>query len=685
MMRGRSFYLVTSLRPILGDKVVHVFFNDVSNYAFPVLPNGKVHEIVDLFPVDLDIIEKAQEASSNLLAFKKLSRIEATWRMANRVFDCFTRWPTAQRRELGLTFSLALFDLPRAYEIASAPRWALSYESWCQRFERFIPAELSAAEQHISQLTLQPHFIVLLVQGDCQDGWARSVQSLHNQAYLHFSVVMIADSTVSTPEGVPVVARLDRANVASTALNTLLKQLTQNDSTWLLMLRAGHALSWHALYWLACDLNRYPDAQMIYSDDDVLDRQTGQLTDRFKPDWCLLHFLSHNFIGDALALRVPDVLMHGGISAECLQFGLYGLTLRCLQPSDAQVIHSTAVLLHSDAQVLDGGKLQDEWERSASQSFVLSHDSAALVVPVETGIRRIKRSLPDPLPLVSVIIPTRDAVAVLKVCIDSLLNRTEYPAIELLIVDNQSSDPAALAYLAELDGLSRTGLSIRVLRYPHRFNYSAINNFAVTEATGDVVCLLNNDTEVITPDWLSEMVSQLYQPKVGAVGAKLFYSDNTVQHAGDVLGAGGCANHLHSRIGPNDPGYCRRAILPQRLSAVTAACLLTHKQLYLDLGGLDDRWLRVAFNDVDYCLKINEAGLKVIWTPYAKLYHHESLTRGKDTRWRQVLRAESEVWVMRRRWKKYMQHDPFYNPNLSYIRPDFSMSPVRRVPRPWER
>jgi GT2 family glycosyltransferase len=224
-----------------------------------------------------------------------------------------------------------------------------------------------------------------------------------------------------------------------------------------------------------------------------------------------------------------------------------------------------------------------------------------------------------------------------------------------------------------------------VLRYDRPFNYSAINNVAASQARGEVLCLLNNDTEVISPDWMEDMLGYLTQSRVGVVGAKLLYPDGRIQHAGDAVGVGGVANHLHAFIGRESPGYCSRAVLAQDLSAVTAACMMTWRTLFVELGGLDEEHLKVNFNDVDYCLRAREAGYRVIWTPHAELYHHESVSRGSDDTPGKRARAKAEAKTMRIRWRHVMQHDPFYNPNLSYERADFSLSHAPLVQRPWQR
>jgi O-antigen biosynthesis protein len=226
--------------------------------------------------------------------------------------------------------------------------------------------------------------------------------------------------------------------------------------------------------------------------------------------------------------------------------------------------------------------------------------------------------------------------------------------------------------------------ALRLLRYDAPFNYSAINNMAVAAAGGDIICLLNNDTEVIGGDWLEEMVGQLLQPGVDVVGAKLLYDNGMVQHAGDLVGVGGIANHAFAWLQGDEPGYCMRAVVAQEYSAVTAACLVTWRKRFNDLGGLDARHLPVAFNDVDYCLRVREAGGRVVWTPHAVLLHHESVSRGLDQSRAQKRRARGEAAWMRRRWKAALQRDPFYNPNLSHERPDFSLSHAPVVQKPWQ-
>jgi GT2 family glycosyltransferase len=260
-------------------------------------------------------------------------------------------------------------------------------------------------------------------------------------------------------------------------------------------------------------------------------------------------------------------------------------------------------------------------------------------------------------------------------CIESIFERTTYPSFEVVVVDNQSSDPRAIAYLAGLGEHER----IRVLRYDTPFNYSAINNFAVRESDGDVIGLINNDIEVISPDWLEEMVSQAVRPEIGAVGAMLYYPNDTIQHAGVVLGVHGVAAHLYSGMPRGYPGHGGRARVVQSLSAVTGACLVVRRDAYDRVGGLDES-LKVAFNDIDFCLRLREAGYRNIWTPFAELYHHESASRGSEDTEEKKRRFTQEVDLMLQRWGAQLQSDPAYNVNLSLASLCCEMSsPPRRT------
>lgn len=270
--------------------------------------------------------------------------------------------------------------------------------------------------------------------------------------------------------------------------------------------------------------------------------------------------------------------------------------------------------------------------------------------------------LPDPLPSVALVIPTRDRLDLLRRCVDSVLGRSTWPRLEIVIVDNQSREPETLAWFDAITADPR----VRVLPFDEPFNYSRINNVAVAQVDADIIGLLNNDIEVITPDWIEAMVRHAARPDVGAVGAMLYYPDDTIQHAGVIVGLGGVAGHAYPHRPRGSRGHCGRLQLPQDLSAVTAACLLVRRAAYREVGGFDEG-LAVAFNDVDFCLRLREAGYRNVWTPHAELYHHESASRGSEDTDEKRARFSSEVHAMLGRWRDALQHDPAYHPSLSLV------------------
>ena len=293
-----------------------------------------------------------------------------------------------------------------------------------------------------------------------------------------------------------------------------------------------------------------------------------------------------------------------------------------------------------------------------------------------TGHLCIRRRLPDDPPLVSLVVPTRDRLDLLRHCVADLLERTDYPRIELVVVDNGSVEPETRAYYDTLKVDGR----VRILDEGGEFNFSRLCNRGVEAATGEVYVLLNNDVEVINADWLSEMVSHAVRPGVGAVGAKLYYPDDTIQHAGVILGIGGVAGHAYKRVSRNSDGYFGRASLTQEISAVTAACLAGRVSVFHEIGGLDERNLKVAFNDVDLCLRLGRAGYKIIWTPLAELYHIESASRGSDMLPNKAERFKHERDWMVREWSTLLESDPAYNPNLTLKGEGFGLAfPPRRV------
>jgi GT2 family glycosyltransferase len=430
---------------------------------------------------------------------------------------------------------------------------------------------------------------------------------------------------------------------------------------------AGDELAPEALFAVVSRLGAAPAADLVYADHDVIDGAGRRGEPFFKPQWDPELLLATNYLGPFTAVRRSVVEDAGGLRAEFGHGQVYDLMLRMTERT-ARITHVPQVLCHvrpremtREAIVAHHAAGRDE--RRAIEDALRRRQRAGCAEPIftsrgprcyHTRVQLMQR------PLVSIIIPTRNQVDLLHVTIDSILRRTAYEPYEVVVVDNGSSEAAALAYLASLRP------PVHVHRWPHAFNYSAINNFAVRESKGEHLLFLNNDVEVLRPDWLTAMLEYGQLPGMGAVGAKLLYSDGTIQHAGVVLKRTGVAHHAF-RWAPREVlGVPRLADLPRNCSAVTGACMLVPRQVFEEVGGFDEG-LRVVLNDIDLCLRIRESGRSIIYTPHAQLFHHEGSSRGR-------LHPPSDDERFQQRWAaRFSQVDPYYNANLTDVREDWSV------------
>ena len=468
----------------------------------------------------------------------------------------------------------------------------------------------------------------------------------------------------------------------SCASNTALEIAT---GEWVAMLDHDDLLAPQALLRVAETINAKPLAQVIYSDEDKISETGYRYGVYFKPDFSLELFRSQNYLNHLTVHRNANIRAVGAWRPDFDGSQDYDLNLRIIERIPASTIcHIPEVLYHWRAVVGSTalGLSEKNWAHTAGLRALNDHINRLKLPAIAeeaTGVPfyRLRFAPPRPAPLVSVIIPTRDRVDLLRMSVSSILNKTSYEPFEVLIIDNGSVEQETKDYLAELAENPR----VRILPYPHPFNYAAINNFGAREARGEVLALVNNDIEVIASDWLCEMVSFAAQKDVGCVGAKLYYPNRAIQHAGVVLGIGGVAGHSHKYFPSHEAGYFSQLKLLQNVSAVTGACLVVRKELYFEVGGLEET-LTVAFNDVDFCLKVRDAGYRNVWTPYAELYHHESVSRGYEDSRKRRKRFRGEVAYMQEKWGDALYSDPFYSPHLTLDREDFSIrKPKRSRPR----
>jgi O-antigen biosynthesis protein len=573
------------------------------------------------------------------------------------------------------------------------------YAEWIERYDTLTDATRSAIRQHIAHLSYKPFISVVMPVYNTSEMWLRlAIESVRNQLYGEWELCVTDDG--SFEPGVKQIlneyqAKDPRIRVAFGSRNNHISAASNSAiemarGEFIAFLDHDDELSEHALYMIAVELNAHRNAGLIYSDEDKID-QTGQRYDPyFKPDWNPALFMAQNFICHLAVYRTSIVRNVGGLRLGYEGAQDWDLALRVTEripPTDIR--HIPYVLYHWRA-VLGStaiGEQEKVYVKEAQRRTLQSHferiEKKAEVLPAANHYWRIKYALQNPPPKVSIIIPTRNGFELLCRCLHSIYEKTIYSNYELIIVDNQSDDPKMLNYLAQRERKQ----GVRVLRYDAPFNYAALNNFAVQNADGEIVALLNNDLEVIAPDWLEEMVSYAIQPDIGAVGAMLYYPNDTIQHAGVVLGIGspapGVATHVYKKCPRGFRGQSSRALLCQNISAVTAACLVVRRRVFEEVGGLDDKNLPIAFNDIDFCLRIRESGYRNLWTPYAELYHYESASRGYENTPAKRDRFEKEKQYMKQRWGDLLLKDPAYNPNLALGRAPFMLAFPPRIPKPW--
>ena len=459
--------------------------------------------------------------------------------------------------------------------------------------------------------------------------------------------------------------------------NATNKAIEMAMSNWIVFLDPNDLLSLDALLVITQTIKKNKKTSLIYSDEAKVNSEGNNFhSPYFKPDWNYDLLLSSNYINHLLVIRKELILEVGGLSFLHNGAQDYDLILRCIERlKSSSIFHIDKILYYSRAYEISTATF------IASKNYAIKAGVRAIQdhyqrIKIKAKVKalaygyRTRYQLPNKKPAVTLIIPSRNKVDLLKTCISSILKKTTYPNYDIIIIDNNSDCDETLRYLNFIQKANKT---IKVLPYKKNFNYSAINNFAVKQTKSEIVGFVNNDVEIITPGWMEEMVQHAVRQDVGCVGAKLYYPNDTIQHAGIIMGIGGVTGHSHRYFSRDDYGYFGRLKFVSQYSAVTAACLFIKRNLFKKVKGFDEKNLPIAFNDVDLNLKVNALNYKNIFTPFAELYHHESASRGPDDNPVKQKRALREFGYIKKKWNKVIRSDPYYNANLTLKNENFNL------------
>ena len=624
---------------------------------------------------------------------ERLAGVEGSlvWRLAAPPRAFVNRHPRLARRvRRGVedAYWAVTLQLParlRERRRAGAGAEAAAYTRWVELYDTLGEADLAALPPLVARLTRAPLVSLLLCVGDpASADLTATIASLVGQAYERWELCLVdcrpadaggsalLDQRAARDPRIRAV-HADPTRGAAAALDAALR-LARGELV--ALLDEGDVLRPHSLLLLLSALDDAPGARLAYSDEDRLDAGGRRVDAFFKPDWNPELLLSVGYVGGLALLGRADALDAGGFRPEADGCHAWDLLLRVTARLEARgILHVPHVLLHRRPRA---GAL----EPGAGARVVADRlASAGIEADVIGGaFQEVRYPLPAPPPTVEAIVPTAFGHAGVERFLHGLLHETEYAALRVTLVvsDALRAAPDEAARLERVEAEPRVG----VVAYSDRpFNYARVNNLAVARSTADVICLVNDDLLVIHPGWLGTMVAQLMQDRVGAVGAMLYYPDDTIQHGGVVLGVGGVAAHYHRLLPRGAPGYHGRARRAQDLSCVTAACMVLRREAFDDAGGFDEGFA-VAFNDVDLCLRLRGRGWRVVWTPHARLYHPESTSFGRHDSAARREQFELERRLVVERWGGELLSDPHYSPNLSLVDQNAPAFPPRR-PYPW--
>ena len=560
----------------------------------------------------------------------------------------------------------------------------IPYPKW---IEKHLPGQRELEKQRKTKFDYQPKIsIVVPLYKTPEKYLLRLIESVQAQTYTNWELCLSDGSGKNSP----IEKILKKCASADKRIKVISHreplQISENTNAGIaasagdFIAFADHddELTPHALFECVKALNERPGVQLLYSDEDKMSMDGHKFFQpHFKPDYnpdllCTVNYICHLFV---VSRKVIDAV--GMLRKEFDGAQDYDFIFRCVEAvKEEEIYHIPKILYHwrchedstaenpeSKTYAFEAGKraIEAHYERTGIRAEVFQGEFL--------GLYRTRFIRPYD-PLISIIIPNKDHIDDLKRCMDSIDRNSAYQNYEYIIVENNSTEEETFAYYKKLEAENP---KVKVVYWDSVFNYSAINNYGASFAKGEYLLLLNNDTEIINPDCLEELLGYCMRSDVGAVGARMYYEDDTIQHAGVVIGFGGIAGHCFVLQPRGTTGYCHRIICAQDYSAVTAACMMVRKAAFEEVGGLSEE-LQVAFNDIDFCMKLRRAGYLIVYNPYAELYHYESKSRGLEDTPEKIARFNKEIAIFEKRWPEILRDgDPYYNPNLTLKSQDFSL------------
>jgi glycosyltransferase involved in cell wall biosynthesis len=550
---------------------------------------------------------------------------------------------------------------------------AETYESWIALYDTLTPGERNKIRDEIANFVSRPMIsLILCASGKGIGAIEKSILSIRKQLYPEWELCIVTDSSLDEQafEELHTLVRQDQRigllprqpeQDISAALNSA---ISHASSDFIALANADDELAEHALYWVAKEILAHPDADLVFSDEDYIDNSGIRTDPVFKPDWNPALMLSRDAFGSLGVYRKKIMENAGGWKGGLSRQARHELVLRCeLQTQPARIRHISRILYHQRLDAHGSDTTAELAARGRPIEEVLAKKGITAQVKGSPQGYEVNYPTPVPLPHVSILIPTTGNPALFGPCLESILKRTTYDNFEVLVLVNQVQfthrERAATLALATADA------RVKIRSYSDRpFNYSWINNWGARQAQGEFLLLLNDDTEIISADWIEKLIARVSFSGVGAAGPMMYYADNTIQSAGVILGIGGIAHHVFSGEPRGATGYFGRACLEQDFSCITAACMAIRKDLFFQVGGFDEK-LPAAFNDVDLCMRLRQAGWRIIWTPTVELYHKESKSLGRHDAGVRAKQHLADIALMRMRWGPLLDSDPYYNRNLS--------------------